>query len=227
MAFPTVSSQKPVTHRAYFEGGHLGQSRQELIDGVLHTLLAVDRNHLVILDNLIQCLTPQMRHSPWCEMVQNVMVGNGPTPDHTPSGQFSYSTEGAFLRPDVVLMAEPKDYFVPSQVVLRNPSAIVEVVSAEEEPYVTGIRFEGLRRWLDHRCTDYVLISTARAAVAHYRRRSVHDWPLTVHTGSGEVVSLPRVGVTVTLGELYRGVRDRAGRPFVGAVCLHCGRNVF
>ena len=45
MPFPSVRTERPVTHRDFVTGWHLGQTRQEYLDGVLHNLLAVDQNH--------------------------------------------------------------------------------------------------------------------------------------------------------------------------------------
>lgn len=226
MPFPTISTTRPVTHHDFLGGRRPGQTRQEYLDGVLHPLLAVDHNHQIILDNLVQALRPQLAHGPGT-LLQDVMIGRGPVPASTPTGRFSYATQGVFARSDLLLMAEPASHFAPSAHVVTNPSVVIEVLMPGEDDYYTGIRFEALRTWLGDAWHDYVLIAADRLEVAHYRRATAQDWSLEVLRAAHDVVTLPRVGCAVTLGELYSGVRDRAGRPLVGAMCPHCGKNLY
>ena len=221
MAFPSIVTAHPVTHRQFFASP--GRRREEFLDGVVYPRLSVDRTHQTVLTNLVQALSPQIKGSP-CELSQDVMLGSGPTIESTPPGQWSYATSGAFVWVDLAIMLDRPTYFVPSNKVITNPCVIVEVLSPGEQDYMVGIRFEALRQWLDTRWHDYVLMLTAHPEVAHYARSGRDDWTLTVYEDLNNVIALPRVGVTVTLAELYAGLRDTAGRPFVGpSTCPNCG----
>ena len=130
-----------------------------------------------MLTNLVQALTPQIQGSP-CALSQDVMLGSGPTIESTPPGQWRYATSGAFVWADVAIMVDRPAYFVPSNSIIVNPTAIFEVLGTGEQDYVTGLRFEALRQWLDHSFHDYVLILAQHPEVAHYVRVGRDDWTL-------------------------------------------------
>jgi hypothetical protein len=120
MAFPTITTQRPVTHLDFFLGRSRGPGRQEYLEGVLYDLPSVSQTHQLILDNLLQALRPQLKYTP-CELVQEAIVGNGQTLEYTPPGRFSHATRGVFALPDLVLTGGPCDFFQPSTSVIRNP----------------------------------------------------------------------------------------------------------
>jgi hypothetical protein len=212
MPFPAISTLRPVPHIDFF--GKYGHTRQEYIDGVLYPLPAHDRGDQRILENLLSALRPQLASSP-CALFEGGVVGNGPPVASTPPGRHSYAIEGVFARPAVVIVLDSPAYFVPTTSVIMNPTVLIEVCSASEQDYYTGTRFTALRQWLSPAFSDYVLIATERPEVAHYKRQYAHDWPLELATDADDVIALSRVGCAVMLGELYRGMRDSVGRPFV------------
>lgn len=221
MPFAPVVNQHPVTHRQFFASP--GRRREDYLDGVVYPRLPVERTHQTVLTNLVQALRPQIKGSP-CELSQDVMLGSGPTIESTPAGQFSYATAGAFVWADLAILLDRPSYFVPSNTVVTNPTVVIEVLSPAEQHYLTGVRFDAMRHWLDQRFGEYVLILAQHPEVAHYARSGRDDWHLTVHEDLDAVLRLPRVHCTVTLAELYAGLRDASGRPYVGpSTCPNCG----
>jgi Uma2 family endonuclease len=85
--------------------------------------------------------------------------------------------------------------------VVTNPLPIVEVLSPSTEAYDRGKKFESYRTIESFR--EYLLIHQDD-------RRHVDDgsWVLREHSGVEGVVSIARLGATISLGELYAPALD-------------------
>ena len=78
------------------------------------------------------------------------------------------------------------------------------MLSPSTQEYDRGTKF-ALYRQIQS-LTDYLLISQDRVRVEHHKRRGPHQWLLTEYTHQGDTLSLPALGVTLRLADLYRKV---------------------
>lgn len=214
MAFPTISSQQPATHRRFFRDLASASVRQEFVEGVVYPRPSVGPVHQRVLANVVSALTPQITGSP-CTLYQDTMVGRGAYIESTPPGEYSYSTAGVFVMPDLVVMLDRPEYFVPSNSIIVNPTVIIEVLVQGEEEYSAGPRFAALRRWLPPSWYAYMLITSTPPEIACYVRMGRDDWRLETCSGFDDVVRIPRVGCALMVGEAFVGIRDEGGRPLI------------
>jgi Uma2 family endonuclease len=90
--------------------------------------------------------------------------------------------------------------------VVVNPLLIVEVLSPSTEAYDRGKKFEAYRTIESFR--EYLLIHQDRRHVEHYSKQDDGSWVLREHSGLEGSVSIARLGVTISLGELYAPALD-------------------
>jgi Uma2 family endonuclease len=109
-----------------------------------------------------------------------------------------------FFYPDVsVVCGDPR---FDGDGCLRNPVLVAEVLSASTAEYDRGEKFRNYRRLSSLR--HYLLISLDRVRVEHYQQREGFIWaPVGDLIGLEDVVSLPDLGITVPLLEIYRRIQ--------------------
>jgi len=84
---------------------------------------------------------------------------------------------------------------------LLNPLLIVEVLSPSTEGYDRGKKFELYRTIESFR--EYLIIHQDRRHVEHYSKQDDGSWLLREHRGDAATVAFARLGVTISLAELY------------------------
>jgi Uma2 family endonuclease len=84
---------------------------------------------------------------------------------------------------------------------LTNPILLVEVLSDSTEADDRGEKFAHYRRIPSLR--EYVLVSQRAVRIEVFRRAEGGTWTLTEY-GAGDTVSLPSVGATLMVDEVFR-----------------------
>jgi Uma2 family endonuclease len=92
-------------------------------------------------------------------------------------------------------------YYGDQKDVVTNPLLIVEVLSPTTEAYDRGEKFEAYRTIESFR--EYLLIHQDRRHVEHYSKQDDGSWVLREHSGVEGLVSIARLAVQISLGELY------------------------
>jgi Uma2 family endonuclease len=82
-----------------------------------------------------------------------------------------------------------------------NPLLIVEVLSPSSEGYDRGKKFE-LYRTIES-FSEYLLVHQDRRRVEHYSKQDDGSWLLREHFGAGDSVAIARLGVHISLSDLY------------------------
>ncbi|MGA1265001.1 MAG: Uma2 family endonuclease, partial [Prochlorothrix sp.] len=83
------------------------------------------------------------------------------------------------------------------------PCLIVEVLSESTEAYDRGKKFFRYRR--NPQLKDYILVSSQEIAVDLYRKDPDERWDI-LNYREGEEIELRSVGLTVPIGQIYRGI---------------------
>ena len=82
-----------------------------------------------------------------------------------------------------------------------NPLLIVEVLSPSSESYDRGKKFELYRTIAGFR--EYLIVHQDRRRVEHYSRQDDGSWLLRKYSGAGASLAISRLGVHVSLSDLY------------------------
>jgi len=77
----------------------------------------------------------------------------------------------------------------------------VEVLSPSSESYDRGKKFELYRTIAGFR--EYLIVHQDRRRVEHYSRQDDGSWLLRKYSGAGASLAISRLGVHVSLSDLY------------------------
>lgn len=116
------------------------------------------------------------------------------------------SASGLYTYPDRSVVCGEPELFTNQKDVLLNPLLIVEVLSPSTEAYDRGKKFE-LYRTLDS-FREYLLVHQDRRHVEHYSRQDDGSWLLRAHSSADAVVVIDRLGVQISLRDLYATAID-------------------
>jgi Uma2 family endonuclease len=125
----------------------------------------------------------------------------------------SYTREGLYAYPDLVVVCGPSQYHDQARDVLLNPTVIVEVLSPSTEAIDRGDKLYRYRRWLPT-LMDYVLVAQDRLVIDHYQRTPTGSpapqertrWELETLEGRDAHLHLPSINCTVPLAEVYERI---------------------
>jgi Uma2 family endonuclease len=116
----------------------------------------------------------------------------------TPGGLFTY--------PDVMVVCGPISLAPDRPDTVTNPCIIVEVLSEATRDYDRGEKFTLYQAIPTFH--EYLLIEQDRVCVEHWRRQPSGGWMVQTHTSLDATISLPTLGVTLSLREVYLQVFD-------------------
>jgi Uma2 family endonuclease len=111
----------------------------------------------------------------------------------TPSGLFTY--------PDVMVVCGPISLTPDRPDTVTNPWVIVEVLSDATREYDRGEKFTLYQAIPTFQ--EYLLIEQERVCVEHWQRRPTGDWTAQPYVSLDATISLPTLGVTLPLREVY------------------------
>lgn len=106
---------------------------------------------------------------------------------------------GEYFYPDVSATCLEPDFVEPSPRSLANPQIIIEVLSPSTERYDRGDKWSAYQRLPS--LTDYVMVSSTRREIEHYRRTADGGWMLRTITSGGCTLAN---GVVLDLARVYR-----------------------
>lgn len=121
------------------------------------------------------------------------------------SDQKIYAAPSVFLYPDIVVL--PINAQFDQNDALRNPVAIVEVLSSSTEDYDKDEKFALYQQIKSLR--HYVLIEQGCVSVTHHERSANGVWALAgTYQNRADILplSLDDVQIAVSVGEIYRSV---------------------
>jgi Uma2 family endonuclease len=99
-----------------------------------------------------------------------------------------------------VICGEPQ-FSSDQQDNVLNPLLIVEVLSPSTEGYDRGKKFEVYRTIGSFR--EYLIVHQDRRRVEHYSKQDDGSWLLREHLGAEGAVAISRLGVHISLSDLY------------------------
>jgi Uma2 family endonuclease len=164
----------------------VAETKHEFIGGYIVAMAGAELEHNQIAENVRGQLRNALADRP-CRVVgadQRVFV----------------EAVGEYFYPDVLMTCLEPILVEPRPRSLVNPQVIVEVLSETTE------RRDRSEKWLAYRSiptlTDYVMISSAKRELEHYKRLPDGTW--TLRTVSQEGTSTLASGIVLDLSLLYR-----------------------
>ena len=196
MALPKLKSPALVSVGDYLTRERAAEERSEYLDGEIRAMAGESPEHGDASANLVVTVGIQLKKGPCRVRTKDTKVRSGPalTAGETTRCLFSY--------PDVVVICEEPQYLDKFRDVVLNPKAIMEVLSHSTEAFDRGEKFTRYQTW-NESLTDYVLVSQDKPQIEHYSRQADGSWTYRLATGLGASVSIPSIGCTLKLADVY------------------------
>ena len=166
--------------------------RHEYVDGQIYAMAGASARHNRIALNLASRLDDHLNGGPCEVFIADMKVIVDPA---------------VYYYPDVVVTCDPPggDPYVRIQ-----PHLLIEVVSPSTERIDRHEKLLAYRRAPS--LQEYVLVLQDRMQVEVYRRQG-EEWPREIFTQPEDRVHFASVGLTLSVGEIYRNVRWSDGQP--------------
>ena len=132
-------------------------------------------------------------------------LGNRPCETFVTDMRLLVKRHQLYTYPDVMIVCGKLEYALNRTDLIANPTAIFEVLSPSTENYDRGKKFNFFYRTIES-LQEYVLIDQERVLVEHLRRSDERNWQLAVLDDLSDVLTLPSVGISIPLAEIYRRV---------------------
>jgi len=111
---------------------------------------------------------------------------------------------GLVTYPDLSVACGPLQFAAGTDDTVVNPTVVVEVLSDSTEAYDRGRKFENYRRMPSLR--EYLLVSQKEPRIEQFVRQESGQWLLQEAVGWDAALSLPSLGITISLAEVFAGV---------------------
>jgi Uma2 family endonuclease len=118
---------------------------------------------------------------------------------------------GLYTYPDLIVACGKHEFVDEEQDTLTNPTVLFEVLSDSTEAYDRGAKFENYRRIPSLK--EYVLVSQKAPHIEQFIRQEAGQWLLREAKGMEGTLTLPSLGVTLALSEVYANVEFRPASP--------------
>jgi Uma2 family endonuclease len=176
----------PLTEDEYLRLEREAETKSEFHDGQMFAMAGGSLNHSLLSNSIGALLLGQV--PPGCR------VFNAYLRIRIPSARtYTYADCS-------VICGEPQ-FSSDQQDNVLNPLLIVEVLSPSTEAYDRGKKFELDRTLGSFR--EYLIVHQDRRRVEHYSRQDDGSWLLREYSGDGGSVTIGRLGVAVSLADLY------------------------
>lgn len=185
------------TPEEYLELEDKAEYKSEYWDGYiipLHgeppTLAGADVNHIQIVTNLVEVLSPKLKK-------QNCRTFSNDLKIWIPRNE-------KFLYPDVAVICGKLDFYKSRRDVVTNPRLLIEVLSDSTEAFDRSEKF-----WLYQTIEtlqEYVLISQEKAVIEQYIKREDGNWIYRATIGLESKVVLESVNLEVKLKDVFEMV---------------------
>lgn len=182
---------EPTTEAEYLALEIASEHRHEFIDGEIRAMVGASEPHSAIASSLSFLLYSGLRDKP-CRVYQGDM-------------RVRISAAGNYVYPDlVVVCGEAQFQEDEGSATLLNPTLIVEVLSPSTEAVDRGSKFHNYQMLPS--VQDYVLVAQATPRLECFSRGASGTWVLTPAEGLDAAMTLPSVGLTLALAEVYEQV---------------------
>lgn len=165
--------------------------RHQYIGGRLYAMAGGTITHARIISNVTTAIGRKLREKSCCTASGSLRVRTSETTTN-------------WYYPDLSIICPPFRTHPRDGESLLNPHAIFEVLSPATEAFDRTGKFDEYQ--LIPELSDYILVSTDRVRVEHYRRVNSGEWALRVYRLLAQELHLENFGISVPLHEIYKGI---------------------
>jgi Uma2 family endonuclease len=183
-------AQKRLTPEEYLAIERQAETKSEYLDGAMYAMSGASPRHALITGNIVTALGGRLRDRPCYVFPSDVRV------HVSPAGLFTY--------PDVVVACGELQYRDDRRDTLLNPLVLFEVISESTEAYDRGRKFEHYRAIPS--LAEYLLVAQHKPHVEQFVKQPDGRWLLGEFSRPEEAVTLPSLGCTLALAEIYAKV---------------------
>jgi Uma2 family endonuclease len=179
-------AEKLYTDEEYLAFERASEEKHELIDGEIVAMAGANRNHCLIVGNVVSDFHFQLKRK-----YPEIYAGNMRV--RMRKGRYSY--------PDVVVVCGEPQFADEEFDVLLNPTVIIEVLSKstrfrdKTEKLETFLKMESVRECL--------LIEQDERHIEHYIKQTSKQWLLKIYEEPDESVVLESIDCEITLADIY------------------------
>jgi len=180
-----------LTEAEYLEIERRAEFKSEFLDGEMFAMAGGTRWHSLIASNLNFAMRSQLKGCP-CRV-------------YTSDLRIKVQASGLYTYPDVSVVRGQDEFDDERVDTLLNPTVIVEIISDSSDAYDRGKKFELYRQLPSLR--EYLLVNQYKPLVEQYVRQESGEWFLRDVAGLESKLTLPSLGITIGLADVYTDVR--------------------
>ena len=170
----------------YLRRERAAEYRSEYYAGEIFAMAGGSPRHSLIKINIGAMLRDRLLKQPCTPYNSDLRI-------RVPTGLYTY--------PDVSVICGELEFDDEFKDTILNPTVLVEVLSPTTEAYDRGKKFDHYRRIESLR--EYVLVSQDEPRVERFLRNDDGTWTLAIASGLTESITLPSIGVTLPLSEVF------------------------
>ena len=176
----------PLTEDQYLCIERQAETRSEFLDGEMFAMAGGSLNHSLLKSRIVAILDRQV--PPGCRTFNSDL-------------RIKVASAGLYTYADCGFMCGEPQFYGSEQDCLLNPLLIVEVLSPSTQGYDRGKKFELYRTIESFR--EYLIVHQDKRHVEHYSKQDDGSWLLREHSGAEASVVVARLGVRISLADLY------------------------
>jgi Uma2 family endonuclease len=181
----------PLTEEQYLQIERMAETKSEFHDGQMFAMAGGSPNHSLLAARIGALLDRQV--SPECRIFNSGL-------------RIKVASAGLYTYADCSVVCGELQFSGDQHDGLLNPLLIVEVLSPSTEGYDRGKKFELYRTIESFR--EYLIVHQDQRRVEHYSKQEDGSWLLREHSGMEGSVVVARLGVGVSLADLYASALD-------------------
>lgn len=177
---------KRPTVEDYFAADLADENKLEFVDGEIVAMAGGDPVHSLLAATLTQLLKNRLAGAPCLTFQSDLRVRIGDD----------------YVYPDATVACPPRTFLDTRPRTLATPTIVFEVLSPSTAAHDQGAKAAAYRRTAS--LQEYVFIDSDTRHVMHAVRQDAQSWVVRDAFGD-EVFTLPTLGVSLPLSELYEG----------------------
>ncbi len=178
------------TEEEYLQIERRAEFRSEFFDGEMFAMAGGTLRHSLIAANLVREIGNRLKGKPCTAFNSDLRL--------------KIEATGLYTYPDLSVICGQPRFVDEHEDTIVNPTVIVEVLSDSTEAYDRGRKFEHYRQIPS--LQEYLLVSQKETRVEQFVRQADHKWLLNEVTDRKAVLSLPSLGIAVSLDEIFAQV---------------------
>lgn len=184
-----VYNKSKLSVEEYLQFEKASRDKHEYFKGEIFAMAGAGARHNVIFSNFFISIGMQLKGKPCKPYGSDLRI-------HIPENSL-------FTYPDISIICGE---IIPSQIdadTAVQPTVIIEILSPSTRNYDQGIKFKLYREIPTLK--EFITIDSESIGIEAYRINSQGNWELKDHRSIDETLTIPTVGLSLSLKEIYEG----------------------